>query len=114
VEPTQISMHQVRVFRFVRDHGKWVSSTDIAEGAEVSPRAARHLARTLAELGIFDQIEVHPGHRYRFSDQADTVNEAYMLRLRNAEEAFGMAPIATPFKDPDIERGREPARRRKS
>ena len=114
MESTQISMHQVRVFRFVRDHGKWVSSTDIAEGAEVSPRAARHLARTLAGLGIFDQIEVHPGHRYRFSNQADTANEAYMLRLRSAEEAFGMAPIPTPVKNTDVERGRQPTRRRKT
>jgi hypothetical protein len=114
VEPTQISMHQIRVFRFVRDYGRWVSSTDIAEGAEVSPRAARHLARTLVGLGIFDQIEVYPGHRYRFSDQADTLNEAYMIRLRNAEEAFEMAPIATPVKNADVERGRQPARRRKT
>jgi len=114
MEPVQISMHQVRVFRFVRDRGKWVSSTDIAEGAEVSPRTARHLARTLVGLGIFDQIEMYPGHRYRFSDQADTVNEAYMIRLRDAEEAFEMAPIATPVKKANGERGRQPARRRKT
>jgi hypothetical protein len=107
-------MHQIRVFRFVRDCGKWVSSTDIAKGAEVSPRAARHLARTLTELGIFDQIEVYPGHRYRFSDQAETLNGAYMIRLRNAEEAFETVPIATPVKNAGAERGRQPTRRRKT
>ena len=93
MERSEISSHQVRVFRFVREAKRWVSSKEIIAGAQVAPRTAREHARHLVSLGIFDQAEVFPGHRYRLSSQADKRNKGYLLRLSEAEAVFNECEI---------------------
>jgi hypothetical protein len=95
VEHAEISSHQVRVFRFVRDAKRWVTSREIVVGARVAPRTAREHAYRLVALGILDQAEVFPGHRYRFSAQADKRNKAYLLRLAEAEAIFNEYELTT-------------------
>ena len=91
MERAEISQHQLRVFQFVRDRQCWVTSEAIAHGAQVAPRTARAHAHQLVTLGIFDQAEVFPAHRYRLSPHADKRNKAYLLRLQQAEEIFQLS-----------------------
>jgi hypothetical protein len=94
MERAEISEHQVRVFQFVRESRRWVTSAEIATGACVAPRTARFHAARLVSVGIFDQAEVFPGHRYRLSSQAEKRNKAYLLRLCQAEEIFSEVAMA--------------------
>ena len=90
MEKGEVSLHQLKVYLFARDKGSWVTAREIAEGAGVADRTARHHALTLVKLGVFDQAEVFPAHRYRYSEKANKRNKAYMLRLEGAREAFGV------------------------
>ena len=87
-ETPEISRHFLSVFTFLRDTKGWHTSKGIAAKANVSDRTARaHLLR-LVNLGIADQAEVFPAHRYRFSANAEKRNKAMMTRLKTAEEVL--------------------------
>lgn len=88
MERAEISEHEVRIFQFVRTAQRWVTNKEIASGAHVSRRTASGHTLHLVKLGIFDQAEVFPGHRFRLSIQAEKRNKAYLLRLLQAEEVF--------------------------
>jgi len=83
MERSEISVHQVRVFRYVKEAAGWVTAKEIAQGAEVAPRTARAHALWFVGSGIFEEAKVSPGHRYRFSRTARR-NKAYLLRLNAA------------------------------
>lgn len=88
-EGSEVSIHLLRVFQAVRDADGWVTSQGVADAANVKPRTARsHLIR-LVRLGIVDQAEVFPGHRYRMSSLAEKRNKAFMQRMAKAAEVFG-------------------------
>lgn len=89
MESNEISLHQLKVFEFVRDSRRWVTAAEIQEGAGVAARTARHHALNLVKLGLFDQAEVFPCHRYRLSQFAEQRNKGYMLRLAQARDVFG-------------------------
>jgi len=89
-ETSEVSVHLVRVFRFVKAQGEcWVTASAIASGADVQPRTARSHALRLVQAGIFDQAELFPGHRYRLSDKAAQRNRTFLQRLESAAEIFG-------------------------
>lgn len=90
METNEVSVHQVKIFEFVRAHGSWLTAREIAKGAAVAERTARHHAFLLVKLGIFDQAEVFPAHRYRFSEKAEKRNKGYLIRLAKAKEVFGV------------------------
>lgn len=88
MEQAEISVHQVRIYRSLVSTKRWMTTKEVAAVAAVSLRnASLHLSR-FVKLGICDQAEVYPGHRYRLSEKADKRNIAYMQRLRQAEEAL--------------------------
>jgi hypothetical protein len=88
METNEISLHQLKVFEFVRNNQRWVTSKEIAASARVAERTARAHALKLVNLGIFDQAEVFPAHRYRLSEFAEQRNKTYVQRLRRAQEVF--------------------------
>lgn len=88
METNEISEHLFRVYVFVRDAGRWVSSHEIAEHATVAKRTARGHALRLVKAGIFDQAEVFPGHRYRLAVKAIKRNLGFVQRLEQAGEVF--------------------------
>jgi hypothetical protein len=92
MESNEISLHQLKVFEFVRDSRRWVTVDEIKVGAGVARRTAHQHAVNLVRLGLFDQAEVFPCHRYRLSEFADQRNKGYMLRLAQARDVFGPAP----------------------
>lgn len=99
VETSQISEHQLRVFCFMMDlPDRWLSSQEIAQGAGVNPRTSRQYCKYFTEAGLFDMIEVFPGHRYRFSGMAEKRNPAIYKRLMFAIEATGNPLTQLTFK----------------
>ena len=91
METDEVSVHQLRVFLFVKESQRWITAKEIAWGANVAPRTARAHALKLVQLEIFDVMEVSPAHRYRLSEKANRRNQAYLLRLQKAQEAFGLS-----------------------
>lgn len=91
MEPNEISIHEAKVFKFMRDSGSaWRTNSEIATGGGVSPRTARHHSRRLVGLGLLDQAEVFPAHKFRLSVKADKRNKAYLSRLVAALEIHGV------------------------
>lgn len=92
MEQSEVSTHQLRVFQcLARAHPRqWMTNKAIACATGVSLRNVSLHTRRLVDLGIFDQAEVFPGHRFRLSEKADKRNAAYMIRLKQAEDIFGM------------------------
>jgi len=79
----EVSAHEIRVYN-VLARGEWVTSQQIAEQAQVAPRTARAHALKLVRLGVADQAETFPGHRYRLSPR----NRGYADRIARAAEAL--------------------------
>lgn len=90
MERGEISVHQVKIFQFVQSAKAWVDNQQIAAATGVSARTARLHSKGLSDLGLFDQAEVFPGHRYRFSEFAEKRNKAYMQRITEAAIVFGL------------------------
>ena len=92
METNEVSLHQVKVYLAVKAAGaSWLTANDIATAAGVAPRTARAHALKLVNLGIFDQAEVLPAHRYRLAATADKRNKGYALRIEQAMSVFGIA-----------------------
>jgi hypothetical protein len=90
METAEISRHQVAMYLFVKGAKGWVTSRDIEEGAGVCGSSARHFAKKLVDMGIFDVAEVFPGHRYRLSSLASKRNKSMVVRFETAASVFGM------------------------
>lgn len=91
-ERSEVSEHLLRVWLWLRAANGWATAAEIAVGANVAPRTARAHAMKLVQLGVCDQAEVFPAHRYRVSALAAKRNKAFTLRLAEAERVFGMEP----------------------
>lgn len=90
-ESVKISPEQVNVYLAVKNFDGWLTANEISTKAEVDPRLARSHAKRLVVLGVFEQIEVSPGYRYRYSKPAESKGNPYLVRLELAREAFGFA-----------------------
>lgn len=90
MERNEISRHEVLVFRAL-SVDKWLSSKDVAEASGVAARTARAHLLKLVRLGLIDQAEVFPGHRYRLSGHAMQRNRGYTDRLARAAEVLGIS-----------------------
>lgn len=90
VERNEISEHQVKVFRVVSESDHWLSAKEVSCMSGVAPRTARMHCLSLVVLGIFDQAEVFPGHRYRISKFASQRNKTYVHRIKVAAEVLGI------------------------
>jgi hypothetical protein len=89
-ERSEISRHEIEVFRILKQGG-WFTNAQIAEQADsVAPRTVRAITLKLVRLGLVDQAEVFPAHRFRLSDVADKRNRGYFDRLVRAAEVFGI------------------------
>ncbi|MDH5291901.1 MAG: hypothetical protein OEY41_18040 [Acidimicrobiia bacterium] len=91
MERNEISAHEVEVYRVLATNGhRWLSNREIHELANgVAPRTVRHLTKKLVGLGIVDQAEVFPGHRFRISAHARQRNRGYLDRLHGVASILG-------------------------
>lgn len=91
MEGNEVSIHQVRIYKvFSQTPGAWLTSKEVANKAAVSGRTARLHCLRMVKLGLLDQAEVFPGHRYQLSSLAAKRNQAYVLRLEHAAAVFGV------------------------
>ena len=90
MERNEVSLHEVKVYLVLKKEPAWITSKDIAKKAGVADRTARAHALRLVQLGIIDQAEVFPAHRYRLSENASKRNIGYLQRLEKACEVFGL------------------------
>lgn len=86
-ETNEVSIHAVRVFTAL-EAGTWMTAAQLATEAKVAPRTARLYCRRFVDAGIVELAELYPQHRYRLAPKADRRNKAYVLRLRQARDAF--------------------------
>jgi hypothetical protein len=93
MENNEISIHEIHVFRALSGRlGEWLSNRDLAAmmPPTVKPRTVRAKTMKFVVLGLADQAEVFPAHRYRWSERARQRNIAYLQRLERAAEVFGL------------------------
>lgn len=88
MEQSEVSINQVKLYQHLKTTGAWMSNKDLAAALRISLRNASLHTQTLVKLGILDQAEVFPGHRYRYSAKATKRNLAYVQRLEEATEIF--------------------------
>jgi DNA-binding CsgD family transcriptional regulator len=92
MERNEVSVHEARIYvAFLSRKGQWLSNKEIAQAAQVSERTARAHTLKLSRLGVLDLAEVFPAHRYRLADKAGKRNAAYVQRLTQVCEIFGLA-----------------------
>lgn len=94
MEHNEISTHELAIVKVLRDGGKWLSNEQILRlhqdggGFPMSDRTVRAKTLKLVGLGLIDQAEVFPSHKYRWSAKAKQRNAAYLLRLERAAEVM--------------------------
>jgi DNA-binding IclR family transcriptional regulator len=92
MERSEVSRHEVDVYRALAAAGSaWLSNNEVAQRAGVAPRTARAHTLKLVRLGVAEQAEVFPGHRYRIAEFAEQRNRGYVDRLRRAAEVLGIS-----------------------
>lgn len=88
MEKAEISIHQWKIYDCLVKSQTWMSNKDIAQKTGVSLRRVGFHTNNLVQLGILDQAEVYPGHRFKISNRADKRNTGYLRRLVQAGEIF--------------------------
>lgn len=89
MERNEISQHEVRIFSLLSSQpDKWFTNSQIAELISMPTRTVRFHTLRFVKLGILDQAEVFPAHRYRWAEKADKRNVSYVQRLKQAEKVF--------------------------
>ncbi len=94
MERAEVSLHEVSIFRVFKENPKtWLTHKDVATMGKLNERTVRAHTLRLVKLGMLDQAELFPRHRYRMSAKAGLRNKAYMQRLDEADEIFKQNPI---------------------
>lgn len=89
-ERSEISFHEILVFRLLKSEPeKWFTHKQISETSKMNERTVRSHTLRFVRLGLVDQAEVFPAHRYRWSEKAQRRNGSYLLRLNQADAIFG-------------------------
>ncbi len=91
MERNEVSIHEAKLFVALEKRGgKWATSKELAGEAQIAERTSRAHLLKMVRMNVLDLAEVFPAHRYRLADKAAKRNAAYVLRLRNAAEVFGL------------------------
>lgn len=92
VERNEVSRQEIEVFRALRVHTQqWMTNKELAaECKAVAERTVRATTMKLVKLGVVDQAEVFPAHRFRLAAKAEKRNRGYVDRLLKAAEVFGV------------------------
>lgn len=88
MERSEISHHEVRIFELLSTDSKWRTNTEIATVLSMPARTVRLHTLRFVKLGLIDQAEVFPAHKYRWSSKANKRNVSYLQRLKLAAEVF--------------------------
>ena len=88
-EKTEISEQQLRVYCFVKGCDRWLTNSEIAEGAGVAITSIRSFVLYFSKSGLFEFMETYPKHLYRFSDRAEARHPGLYSRMENAVRLLG-------------------------
>lgn len=90
MERSEVSEHEIKVFGVLAAApSAWFTNADIAAKVKgVSPRTVRAHTLKLVRLGLVDQAEVFPAHRFRLAPTAAKRNRGYLQRLQEAAAIF--------------------------
>ncbi len=90
VERNEVSRQEVEVFRVLTANvAAWKTNSEIAaECQAVASRTVRAMTLKFVKLGLVDQAEVFPAHKFKLSAKADKRNRGYIERLKQAAEVF--------------------------
>jgi predicted DNA-binding transcriptional regulator len=88
MERAEISRHEVRIFNLLSESTRWLTNKEIATQLSMSERTVRMHTLRFVRLGMLDQAEVFPAHKYRWSAKSDKRNISYLQRLKQAAEVF--------------------------
>lgn len=91
LERSQVSLHEVKAYLALKTADGWLTGQEIADLAGINVRTARSHASRLVQLGVADQQELFPAYRYRLSEKAKNRNLAYVQRVEQACEVFGLS-----------------------
>ena len=86
-EKGEISAHEVRIYRLMSEApARWFTAQEVSDEAKVARRTAGLHTLRFSKLGLVDQAEVFPAHRYRWSEFAGKRNKSYLQRLDAAAD----------------------------
>lgn len=94
MERNEISIHELIIWEaLVANSALWLSNKEIfalcsTPKVNISARTVRAHTSKLSKLGLIDQAEVFPAHRFRVSEKAGKRNLGYMQRLTKSKEVF--------------------------
>jgi hypothetical protein len=89
MEHSEISFKEVELYRFFKAHaGRWMTNKEIAAEMGRTADSVRFYTNKFRKLNIIDVAELHPDHRFRWSEVAEKRNVGYCLRLQGADEVF--------------------------
>jgi DNA-binding transcriptional ArsR family regulator len=78
------TQHQLAVFRFAKERTRWLTAKEIAAGAGVAQRTARHHAAVLTDASVFERVRQFDGNLYRFHPQGNGWSLVEKLEQLNA------------------------------
>lgn len=89
METNEISYHEVLIWRAIQAKGeRWFTNADISKMTPtISSRTVRIKTKKFAELGLLQQADVFPAHRFKLKPKADR-SVPYIRRLEDATDAF--------------------------
>lgn len=92
MERNEISIHEVKIYKALAANAdRWVTNQEVVETIDhVAPRTVRQTTKKLVELGLVEQAEVFPAHRFKLSEHAAQRNKGYLDRLNRAADVFGL------------------------
>lgn len=87
----QISLHLVKVWRFVKDRKDWFTAQDVKDATQVAERTSRNHITRLVKAGILESAPLFPEHRYRLAGGKPMARggHEFVQRLDKASEIFG-------------------------
>jgi predicted ArsR family transcriptional regulator len=92
MERNEVSLHEVKIYCLLRSQpGRWLTNQEIGAALTgVAPRTVRAHTKRLVTLGLVNQAEVFPAHRYQWSEMGAKRNLGYSQRLEQAAAVFGL------------------------
>lgn len=86
----ELSQHECRLFSYLKSCKRWQTARQIADATGIGQRTAQGHTKRLSDCGLLERMETHPAPMFRFTAESAQADPAYVARIANACEAFGL------------------------
>ncbi|QNG26102.1 helix-turn-helix domain-containing protein [Synechococcus sp. HK01-R] len=86
----ELSPQECRLFAHLKRCKQWQTARQIADATGVAPRTVQGHTKRLSACGLLERMETHPAPMFRFTAESAQADPAYVARIANACEAFGV------------------------